>query len=109
MLETRPTWSGAPLRVSEKLCGRRACSASLAGAYLNLSTAGRLRSRGTPFRGAAALRLPFAKRRIGRLNGGPIVAAALSAKGIKYESADVKVARIIGEGSYGQVFEASST
>ena len=37
----------------------------------------------------------------------PIVAAALSNKGTRHEAADVQVKRLMGEGSYGQVFEVT--
>ena len=37
----------------------------------------------------------------------PIVAAALSNKGTRHEASDVQVKRIMGEGSYGQVFEVT--
>ena len=56
------------------------------------------------FRGTA-IRVPLAQSRLSRRAAGPVVAAAMSAKGTKHEAADVQVKRIMGEGSYGQVFE----
>ena len=46
-----------------------------------------------------------AQNRAERQRGFTILAAAFTDRGTKYKPADVKVARIMGEGSYGQVFE----
>ena len=71
---------------------------------LRVTDASRMPMRGSPHKLLGAYKC--VQRRMRR--DFSIVAAAFTAKGTKYEPADIRVARIMGEGSYGQVFEVKN-